>query len=97
MTDLPETDLEDKFKVSFAKYFKIEDSHSLLECHEREAMELPKFRTSEECARKLDDEDPIRPLRRRFYVPEGTIYVDGNSLGLLSKDAERSIQRVLKE
>jgi kynureninase len=60
-------------------------------------MKLPKFSTSEECARQLDDEDPISPIRRRFYVSEGTIYVDGNSLGLLSKNAERSVQRVLKE
>ena len=56
-----------------------------------------RFNVSEECARKLDEEDPLAPVRRRFCVQEGVIYVDGNSLGLLSKDAERSVQRVLKE
>jgi kynureninase len=64
---------------------------------EKESEQLPKFNTSEECARKLEDEDPLGPVRRRFHVPEGAIYVDGNSLGLLSKNAERSVQRVLKE
>jgi kynureninase len=63
----------------------------------RKATQLPKFNISEECARKLEDDDPLGPVRRRFHVPEGAIYVDGNSLGLLSKNAERSVQRVLKE
>jgi kynureninase len=58
---------------------------------------MVEFNTSEECARNLDEEDPLASLRRRFYVPEGAIYVDGNSLGLLSKNAERSVQRVLHE
>lgn len=48
-------------------------------------------------ARELDRNDPLAKFRQRFYIPEGTIYVDGNSLGLLSKDAEQSLLRVLNE
>jgi len=48
-------------------------------------------------ARELDHNDPLATFRQRFYIPEGTIYVDGNSLGLLSKDAEQSLLRVLNE
>jgi len=56
-----------------------------------------RFDTSERCARGLDRDDPLSPFRDRFYIPAGTIYVDGNSLGLLSRDAERSLQRVVHE
>ncbi len=45
----------------------------------------------------FDQSDPLAGFRQRFYIPENTIYVDGNSLGLLSKDAESSLQRVLNE
>lgn len=41
-------------------------------------------------ARALDAADPLAGFRERFYVPEGRVYLDGNSLGLLSRDAERS-------
>ncbi len=35
--------------------------------------------------------------REQFYIPEGTLYLDGNSLGLLSKSAERSLLEVLNQ
>ncbi|MBP7705912.1 MAG: kynureninase [Candidatus Aminicenantes bacterium] len=47
-------------------------------------------------ARRLDREDPLRRFRRRFAVPSGTIYLDGNSLGLLSRDAERSLAAAVR-
>ncbi len=47
-------------------------------------------------ARRLDREDPLRRFRRRFAVRAGTIYLDGNSLGLLSRDAGRSLEKALR-
>ena len=38
-------------------------------------------------ARDRDAADPLKAFRRRFYVPDATIYMDGNSLGLLSPAA----------
>lgn len=46
-------------------------------------------------AAALDREDPLASFRQEFYLPEDTIYLDGNSLGLLSKRAERSVLRLL--
>jgi kynureninase len=47
--------------------------------------------------RRSDESDPLRSFRDRFYYTEGRIYLDGNSLGLLSKDAEAAVLRVLAE
>jgi kynureninase len=48
-------------------------------------------------ARSLDEEDPLSGIRERFYTPRSGIYIDGNSLGLLSVDAEQSLLRVMGE
>jgi len=53
--------------------------------------------TSRDEARRRDAADPLRPYRDRFYTQPGTIYLDGNSLGLLSRDAEQTLLRVLEE
>ncbi len=42
-------------------------------------------------AETLDAADPLARFRERFYLPESQIYLDGNSLGLLSVDAERTV------
>jgi kynureninase len=55
------------------------------------------FELDEGYARKLDLEDPLAKFRENFYVPSKTIYMDGNSLGLLSKDSRDSVLRVLDE
>ena len=45
--------------------------------------------TRADCER-LDQLDPLAPLRDEFIVPEGVIYLDGNSLGARPK---ASLQR----
>ena len=46
-------------------------------------------------ARKLDKEDAINKYREEFYIPADTIYMDGNSLGLLSKRSEAAVFKLL--
>lgn len=55
------------------------------------------FGPSEGYARKLDERDELARFRDEFYLREGEIYLDGNSLGLLSRRAERSILEVLED
>src|SRR5690606_9031918 len=50
---------------------------------------------SREYARQLDQEDGLKKYREEFYIQPGTIYFDGNSLGLLSKRAEESLLSML--
>ena len=52
------------------------------------------FETHLEFAKDLDLKDPLRDLRNQFYINEGELYMDGNSLGLCSKDAERGLMEV---
>src|SRR5690606_27782132 len=39
----------------------------------------------------LDEQDPLQKFKEEFYVQDGTIYMDGNSLGLMSKRAEAKL------
>ncbi|MEI6105621.1 MAG: kynureninase [Opitutae bacterium] len=48
-------------------------------------------------AAALDQADPLARFRAEFFQPPGRIYLDGNSLGLLSRRAEAHLQRVLGE
>jgi kynureninase len=48
-------------------------------------------------AMELDRNDPLATFRERFYVQPNTYYMDGNSLGLLSRDAERTLLSVLND
>ena len=50
-----------------------------------------------EYARSLDRSDPLAHLRERFYTKPGQIYMDGNSLGLCSVDAERAVLRAVED
>lgn len=44
-----------------------------------------------------DADDPLAAFRARFYLPPGCVYLDGNSLGLLSRDAETAAHRALED
>lgn len=45
----------------------------------------------------LDRSDPLASFRAEFFLPPGQIYLDGNSLGLLSRRAEASLTRVIEQ
>jgi len=47
-----------------------------------------------DCA-ELDRRDPLAPLRAEFTLPEGTIYLDGNSLGPLPRAARDRVREVV--
>ena len=46
-------------------------------------------------ARILDEKDNLAKYKDEFYLLENIIYMDGNSLGLLSKRAERTLHNLL--
>ncbi|MFZ5815946.1 MAG: kynureninase [Bacillota bacterium] len=54
------------------------------------------FQPGPEQARTLDAQDPLRSFRDRFYLQPGRIYLDGNSLGLASRDAEAALLDALE-
>ena len=48
-----------------------------------------------ERARELDAADPLREYRARFAMPEGVIYLDGNSLGALPLATRERLTQVV--
>jgi len=46
-------------------------------------------------ARELDGADPLGGFRDRFTLPDGVIYLDGNSLGALPKTAVERVHQVV--
>lgn len=53
--------------------------------------------TDRSWAEARDRDDPLASFRERFYVKPGQFYMDGNSLGLLSRDSEASLLRMLDD
>ncbi|KKI94119.1 kynureninase [Bacillus sp. SA1-12] len=49
------------------------------------------FQPTLDFAKHFDKEDSLQRFREEFYVKPNSIYMDGNSLGLLSKRAERTL------
>jgi kynureninase len=46
---------------------------------------------------QLDAQDRLRPLREHFSLPEGVVYLDGNSLGVLPKTAAARVAEVMTQ
>ncbi len=53
------------------------------------------IRTRQDAAR-LDDSDPLAAFRSEFFLPEGTIYLNGNSLGAMPLAAAACAKRVVE-
>lgn len=52
---------------------------------------------SREEALALDAQDTLAPLRHQFSLPEGVIYLDGNSLGVLPRATAARVQQVVAD
>ncbi|WP_236233594.1 kynureninase [Pseudomonas tohonis] len=52
--------------------------------------------TREDCL-ALDARDPLGPLREEFFLPEGVIYLDGNSLGARPRPALQRAREVVEK
>ena len=50
--------------------------------------------TQQDCI-ALDAQDPLRVLRKLFTLPEATIYLDGNSLGVMPRSAPARVADVV--
>lgn len=60
-------------------------------------MQSYSFQATMDFARHLDKEDMLARFKKEFYVNPDMIYMDGNSLGLLSKRAEKSLLSTLED
>lgn len=63
----------------------------------RFAPAVPTFRVATPSPAELDAQDPLRRWADEFNAPAGAIYLDGNSLGLLSRRAEATLARVVDQ
>ena len=52
--------------------------------------------TLQDC-RTLDAQDPLRELRHQFTLPNGVIYLDGNSLGVMPNTAASRVAKAVTE
>src|ERR1700692_233202 len=53
--------------------------------------------TSREACVARDSFDPLRGFRDRFMLPEGIIYLDGNSLGPMPRAAAGILNRTIEQ
>ncbi|RYZ31184.1 MAG: hypothetical protein EOO10_00115, partial [Chitinophagaceae bacterium] len=65
------------------------------------SMNSQKFENSLGYARSLDEQDPLKPFRSRFFIPQrnnkDVVYFTGNSLGLQPKSVTDHINIVLQD
>ena len=54
------------------------------------------FELGVEFAKEMDAKDELRSFKERFYLGDGELYLDGNSLGACSKDAEEALLNMLE-
>ncbi len=52
--------------------------------------------TSKDDIQKLDQADPLAAVRDEFLVPDGLVYLDGNSLGMLPKRVPERLERAIR-
>lgn len=55
-----------------------------------------KFDLGLDFAREMDSKDDLKDYKKRFYLGEGELYFDGNSLGACSLDAEKALLSMLE-
>ena len=53
--------------------------------------------TTQQDCRARDAEDPLSELRHQFALPEGVIYLDGNSLGVLPKTVAARVAKAVTD
>ncbi len=51
--------------------------------------------TTVQFAKEMDKQDVLGVYRTEFYLPENQLYMDGNSLGLMSKRSEKSLEKLV--
>ncbi|MDY0235978.1 MAG: kynureninase [Gudongella sp.] len=54
------------------------------------------FKLGVEFAKEMDYMDKLKSYKKRFYLGEGELYMDGNSLGACSIDAEEALLNMLE-
>ena len=55
------------------------------------------FNVGLDFAKQMDSRDELKGFKERFYIQKDVIYMDGNSLGLCSRDAEKYVYKALED